>query len=378
MIGDLFVYNSLRVLLLATLLLCGVGIYKSKNKGMTALCTFLIIVTFSLIEGLRWDRGTDYYNNYLLLTTNDIGIAKSEPIFNLIIDTFKFSSLPYWCAFVFFSFLYIYSFVKVVKEFPKTAVWALPIMFFTTVAAHENLVRQFIAISFVFFAYYFYIKQKKVPMLLCLLCVFNIHLSGLFAIVLFLLFVYFNLEKHIKTPFILIGIYLLLYFFWSTDYLTPLTDYLTQINLGIDTTMQNYLDNADRWFSNEGSLSQLKGVKVKTSLLSESLSLATNCIIVYFGFLTMKYDKRMRIPYWFTFIAMLIFILGGDIEIYRRFAWWLYCFMPIVIGAIWYMVPMGKSAKMAFMGVIVINYVYRLYLTLTSIPSSGFAFIWDR
>lgn len=378
MIGNLFVYNSLRVLLLATLLLCGVGIYKSKNKGMTALCTFLIIVTFSLIEGLRWDRGPDYYNNYLLLTTNDIGIAKSEPIFNLIIDTFKFSSFPYWCAFVFFSFLYIYSFVKVVKEFPKTAIWALPIMYLTTVAAHENLVRQFIAISFVLFAYYFYIKHKKALMLLCLFCIFNIHLSGIFVIAIFLFFIYFNVEKRIKTPFILIGIYLLLYFFWSTDYLTPLTDFLSQINLGTDTTMQNYLDNADRWFSDEGSLSQLKGVKVKTSLLSEFLSLATDSIVIYFGFKTMQYDRRMRIPYWFTFIAMLIFILGGDIELYRRFGWWLYYFMPIVIGAIWYLVPMKKNIRITLISVVAINYIYRFYLALTTIPSAGFAFIWDR
>ncbi|MBQ8805589.1 MAG: EpsG family protein [Bacteroidaceae bacterium] len=377
MIGDLLVYNVLRTLLFATLLLCGKTISISKKKGMITVCSVCIIVTFSLIEGLRWDRGPDYYNNYLLLTTNDLSIVKSEPLFNTIIGIFKKSLLPYWCAFIFFSFLYIYSFSKVVKEFPKAAVWALPIMFLVTVDAHENLIRQFIAISFFLFAYYFYIKQKKTPMLLCLICIFNIHLSGLFVIAIFLFLISFKIERYIRKPSLLVGIYLILHFFWDTSYLNPITNYLNTIDLG-DVTMQGYIDNTDRWFTNEGSISALQGKSGAASFMTIFFRLVTNCTIIYWGFKAIKIDERLRIPYWFTFFAFIIHIIGGDIEIYRRFAWWLYYFMPLVLGAIWYLVPMNNKIRMTLMLIIAFSYTYSFIMRYTTIPYSGFAFVWDR
>lgn len=377
MIGSLFTYNLLKLLLAVTLLICGKTISKTKNKRAIFVSAIIAIAVFSLIEGLRWDRGPDYYNNYLLLTTNDLNVKKSEPFFNTIIDTLKMLSIPYWGCFIFFSFLYIYSFTKIVKVFPKAAMWALPVMFLISVDAHENLIRQFIAISFLLFAYYCYISNQKALMLLCLLAVFNIHLSGLFAVALLFLFILLKPEKIIKSPLLLTGIYLVLYFFWDTVYLSGITSILEKINLGTDN-MQGYLDNADRWFTDEGSLSYLQGAKVSISLIKHLFTLITNSTIIYYGFQTIKYDQRLRIPYWFTFTAILLFVLGGDIEIYRRLAWWLYCFMPILLGAIWYLVPIKPKIKITLMSIIAFSYAYSFIMNLTTVPYSGFAFVWDR
>lgn len=376
MIGDLFLYNILKISLLLILFIYGFCISKSHNKRNILITGVITIIAFSLIEGLRWDRGPDYYNNYLLLTSNAPEVTKSEPLFNAIISTFKMLSLPYWLCFVLFSFLYIYSFTKVVKEFPKAAIWALPVMFLTTIAPHENLIRQFLAISFILFAYYFYIKQKKVPMLLCLLCVFNIHFSGIFAIAMFGLVIFFKLEKYIRTPMILVGAYILLYFLWDTSYLSPLTNTLSNLDIG-NEDMQHYLENADRWFTDEGSLSELHGTSDKTSLVKIFFDLITNCAIIYFGFLAIKQDKRLRIPYWFTFFALIIFVLGGDIEIYSRFAWWLYIFMPIMLGSIWYSAPMKPKIRTALISIIAFSYAYAFIRGFSDIPYSGYAFVWD-
>lgn len=376
MIGDLFLYNILKISLLLILFIYGFCISKSHNKRSLLITGVITIIAFSLIEGLRWNRGPDYYNNYLLLTSNTIEITEYEPLYNAIISTFRMLSLPYWLCFVLFSFLYIYSFTKVVKEFPKAAIWALPVMFLTTIAAHENLIRQFLAISFILFAYYFYIKQKKVPMLLCLLCVFNIHFSGIFAIAMFGLVIFFKLEKYIRTPMILVGAYILLYFFWDTSYLSPLTNTLSNLDIG-NEDMQHYLDNADRWFTDEGSLSELHGTSNKISLVKIFFDLITNCTIIYFGFLAIKQDKRLRIPYWFTFFAIIIFVLGGDIEIYSRFAWWLYIFMPIMLGSIWYSAPMKPKIRIALISIIAFSYAYAFIRGFSDIPYSGYAFVWD-
>ena len=376
MIGDIFLYNILKISLLLILLIYGFCISKSHNKRSLLITGVITIIAFSLIEGLRWDRGPDYYNNYLLLTTNDLSVTKSEPLFNAMISILKMLSVPYWLCFIFFSFLYIYSFAKVVKEFPKAAIWALPVMFLTTVAAHENLIRQFIAISFLLLAFYHYLKKNKTLMLLCLLCIFNVHYSGLFAIAMFFLVTSFKFEKYIKTPVILVGLYLLLYFFWDTSYLSPLTNTLSNLDIG-NEDMQQYLNNADRWFTDEGSLSELQGTSINISLIRIFFDLITNCTIIYFGFLAIKQDKRLRIPYWFTFFALIFFVLGGDIEIYRRFAWWLYIFMPIMLGSIWYSAPMKPKIRIALISIIAFSYAYAFIRGLSDIPYSGYAFVWD-
>lgn len=377
MIGDLFTYNVIRLSLLAILLISGKMISSNKNKYCIFAFVLLSIIAFSLIEGLRWDRGPDYYNNYLLLTTNDLNVVKSEPLFNFIIETFKGSLLPYWCAFIFFSFLYIFSYTNVIRKFPKAALWALPVMYLTTVDAHENLIRQFIGISFFILAYYNHIKGHRIATLLFLICATLTHYSGLFAVALFYTITLLKPENIIRKPIYLIATYLVLFFMWDTSYLSSITNYLTKINLGTDV-MQGYLDNADRWFTNEGSISSLQGKDGAASLINTLFTLVRNCTIIYFGYNIIKYDQRLRIPYWFTFIALIIHIIGGDIEIYRRFAWWLYYFMPLVLGATWYLVPMNKKIRLLLMLIITFSYAYSFIMSFTTIPYSGFAFVWDR
>lgn len=376
MIGDLLVYNILKTALLTLLFVYGISLYKLK-KSKTVIFLIIAIIAFSLIEGLRWDRGPDYYNNYLLLTTNSYMVAKSEPVFTFITTTLRDTLLlPYWGCFIFFSFFYIFSYTKVVGEFRKAAIWALPVMFLTTVDAHENLIRQFIGISFTLLAYYSHIKKYHIATFVLLICAILTHYSGAFAFVLFYIIAILKPENIIKKPIILVAIYLVLFFFWDTSYLNPITNVLTKIDIGTDS-MQGYLDNADRWFTEEGSISALKGKGGIASLAKYFFTLVTNCTIIYWGYKTIKYDQRLRIPYWFTFIALIIHVIGGDIEIYDRFAWWLYPLMPIVLGAIWYIVPMNKKTKMALMFIIAFSYIYAFIMSFTTIPYYGFAFVWD-
>ena len=192
----------------------------------------------------------------------------------------------------------------------------------------------------------------------------------------FFLVTSFKFEKYIKAPVILVGLYLLLYFFWDTSYLSQVSTVLETINVG-NEDMQLYLENADRWFTNDGSLSELQGSSYRASLMKIFFDLTTNCSIIYFGFLAMNQDKRLRIPYWFTFFAMVIFVLGGDIEIYRRFAWWLYVFMPIVLGSIWYSAPIKPKIRIALISIIAFSYTYAFIRGLGYIPYSGCAFVWD-
>jgi len=375
-IGDLFIYNLLKAILLVTLLVVGYSI--STTKKNVFIYIFLAVIAFSLIEGLRWDRGPDYYNNYLMLTSNNSGLTKSEPVFNFIISILRdYLSIPFWGSFIVFSFLYIYSYTKAVMEFPKTALWALPIMFITTVDAHENLVRQFIGISFVLFAYTAYIRKKSIISVLCIICAVNIHYSGAIIVAAFIFIKFFKPGNIIKSPIYLLAIYLILYFFWDVAYLNQFTSFFESIDSGVDS-MQGYLDNAERWFSDEGSLSKLHNTSGIVSIANMFFDLLVNSVVIYYGYYAIKKDNRLDIPYWFTYTAIIIFTIGGDVEIYGRFAWWFYCFMPIVLGSIWYLVPMNRKIRTFLICTIIFSYIYPFIMNmLTTIPYSGFAFVWD-
>lgn len=381
MIGNLFTYNIIRTSLLIILIICGYSISTSQKKSNIQISIAIVIILFSLIEGLRWDRGPDYFNNYLMLTSSTSGIVKEEPLFLAIITILRdILHMPYWGSFIFYSFLYIYSFTLVVKKFPKAAVWALPVMFLTTVAAHENFIRQFIGVSFLLFAYNFYIKRQKGLTVLCLICVFNVHTSGLFALACFALIAITKPDLYIKKPIYLVLVYLAFYFLWDVSYLGDYTSYLENLDLGGvgAENMQGYVDNAERWFTEEGSISSLNGIELKASKIAIAIELIRNCTIIYFGLLAVRIDKRLRIPYWFCYIAILIFVIGGDIELIERLGWWLYIFMPIVLGAIWYTVPMNKKLKFSLSAFLILTYAYAYIMGLSKIPFSGCAFIWDR
>ena len=79
--GDPFVYWSFYVLLVLILTYCGWGISNDDEK-QTHFRKYAWIagISYSLIEGLRWLRGADYYHYYMDLDTNfKAGVCTPDP-----------------------------------------------------------------------------------------------------------------------------------------------------------------------------------------------------------------------------------------------------------------------------------------------------------
>ena len=78
-IGNPIIMWILKTILLLVLYYCGYGIsYKKENYF--ARYAILSIVVYSLIEGLRWNRGVDYWHYYRDIVTN-FRFATEEPEF---------------------------------------------------------------------------------------------------------------------------------------------------------------------------------------------------------------------------------------------------------------------------------------------------------
>ncbi len=376
-IGDINVYWTFKLFLILTLFWCGWAItYKNPNNKYYNCYAAIAITVYSIIEGLRWERGIDYRNYYLELT----GYWQKdniEPFYRLIVDI-ESSILPYWMVFILYSALLMTSFMLVLKHFPKMVIWALPLFFLITESGAENLVRQFIAISFFLLGYNAYLKKRKKIMLICFILVPLIHLSGIFVLFIFGLFSLLKLEEKMSKPWLLLSIYIVLYVVWDISNLSEYTKYLGVISMVSDTHLEGYLENADRWFTEEGSISLLHGEKGIASFANIVFKLLINLTIIYFGFYVCKKNRQMRIPFWFAYIYIIIQTIGGDIEIYNRLANWLYYLIPLIIGGILTAIPMNKWEKKIVYFIVFMAYFYPLIRNIGNMPYSGCAFVWDR
>ena len=388
-IGDPIVYWTLRLLLLIILIYNGWNIsYKDKNGDNYWANVFPSIFAYSLIQGLRWNRGADYPHYYHDLTGTLFADYK-EPVYLLWIDVFKWTGLPAPVAFVFYSFLLIFAFCCILKYFRKGAIWALPLFLLMT-ASSENIIRQYLAIPFVMFAYYYYLRGKnyRKRMWLSLVVVPMIHFSGLFADFIFLLCVYahkLKLDFKWKQWYIypLLGLYLYIYYFWDSHNFSFFIDFFRLLNLDEESYMAGYGVDAERWFTEEGSMSYILTGKaaVRTiSLLNEITFFLTNVIMICCGYFILNRDSRFLPVFWFTYLAIILKGIGGDIEMYARFYNWLIYLAPIACGLI-----LVEKWSTKFKIEMIINVIFFIYFgfygvlrQLGSIGYAGCAFIWDK
>lgn len=382
--GDPFVYWSFYVLLVLILTYCGWGISNDDEK-QTHFRKYAWIagISYSLIEGLRWLRGADYYHYYMDLETNFASgycTPDPEPIYELWVNVFHSTGLHPSIAFIIYSVLLIYGVLLIFKRYPKAAVWGLPVFFLMTNSQTENIIRQTLASCFLIFAYVAYLDDKK-KLIFAMLCVVPlIHNAGLYGVALFLFFTYVKIP--LKQPWILVALYLFAYYIWNPDWFQGFADYLSNLNLGDDVKGQGYLDNSDRWFTSEGSITEVLGKgAMKLSMLYITIKFLVNLFVIWFGFYACKDDRKLQLVYYFAYVALVIQTMAGDIELFTRFAHWTDLMAPILVSIVITKVNMSKNKqyKILVYTVFAINFIfYGLIRNLGSLPYAGCGFIWDK
>lgn len=379
--GDPIVYWTLYVLLTLVLTFCGRQI-SNDNEKQTNFKKYAWIagVSYSLVEGLRWLRGADYYHYYMDLKSNFTSgycTPDPEPVYKLWVNFFHFTGLHPIIAFIFYSAILIAGVLMVFKKYPKAAIWGLPIFFLMTNSITENIIRQVFAISFLIFAYIAYLDDKKKWMFAMLCIVPLIHTSGLYGVALFLFLVYVKVP--IKEPWLLVALFLFVYYIWNPDWFQGFADYLSKLNLGDDV---KYISDSDRWFTSEGSIANVLGHGVaKLSVLYVTVKFLVNLFIVLFGFYACKNDRKLQLVYYFSYIALIIETMAGDIELFNRFANWTGLFTPILIGILLSRIniPQMKRLQIVIYVVFAINFLFYGFIrSLGSLPYAGCGFIWDK
>ena len=346
--GDPILFWVLRLVVLLSLFLSGYLIsYKDKNGENYWKYSFIGIIVYSLVEGLRWNRGVDYPHYYQDIT-GKLYQDYSEVVYLWWTDFFKFLGLPFWIGFIFYSFLLIWGFCFLIQKFKKQAIWALPLFFIMTVGSSENLIRQFLAVAMFEFSLFYLWEKKLWKFAIFAILTLQIHNSVIIMSMGALFLQYVNFEKIIKSGYLMLAIYLFFYFFWNPSYLAPITSWLSMMSISDSSRVSSYLDNADFWFSDESSLSDRLGYVSKTaSVFSKTVSLVTTCLIVKYGFDLIKSKEKYRIAYWFSFLSYILYIFSnnGDFEIWSRLSVMFRLLAPLVITGIMTELSLNKIEK---------------------------------
>lgn len=373
--GNEFIYWMLMILLLSVLIWCGYGISKGKtNKFWTY--GWIAIFSYTLIEGLRYLRGADYVH-YMNDLDGRLFRDNYELGYLAFIHLFHAVGLNSVFGFLFYSFITIHPVILITKKLPKLANWLLPSFFLITQMASENIIRQYIAISFLLYAIYFYIDKKKLWMYIMFLLVPFFHLSGLFAVAIFVIILNFNTGKFAKKPWILLLIYYFVYFIWNIDWFSGITQHLAILKFDNDN-MQSYIDNADTWFTADA----LNGKDVHTRSIIITISeFVFFSIFIWLGPSIVKKGKAAALFFWCSYVSIIIYTLAGGIEIYLRLYSWLNYIIPFGLS---YVIAYSNTRKRELSIFKICSFFYLLlcgsmYLLLIwHRPYAGCGFIWDK
>lgn len=338
-----------------------------------------LIFIYSLAEGLRWNRGQDYYNCYLEI----IGSLEHDPLEFVYTSWLSFVQnvgIPYWMVFFLYSFLLVFSIIYLIKSFPKSALFALPLFFIITAPQSENLIRQFLSLSFIILAISAFFDKRYLLMIFLFIIGEAIHFSAVFPILLMSFGILLAKKYSPKMPYIPAFIFLILYFFWDYSYFAQISEPLLRLLPETGSRMDGYVQS-DTWFTSEGSMSLAStgktygGRHITTAIIQFPLYL----FVVIGGFYASKKKWELRFFYWCAYFALILDITRGDIQSYTRFYHWLAFSIPIVVGTIYSELHLWKSIKFISLLLILVYYVWGMMFTnMRLIDPWGYQFIWDR
>ena len=338
------------------------------------------IIAFSFIEGLRYARGVDYIV-YLYKYIYALDPAfDDEPLFLFFNGVLNLTGLPYWGAFIVYSFLWIVSIFYFCQPFKYMAYLCIPFALIASIPSMENLVRQFVSLSFVLISLSCLLGRKYEQSVFWAIISFGFHLSSVVVICLIYIVYVFKHNKCFNIYGVLL-LYGFFFFFFELHYIDPfINNILSILNLG-DLRFTRYLEQADRWFtSSAGSESYERSIWGNLALF------LFDTVLFIMGNKSIYKEKDLILRNKLIIIYNL-FIVGAvgmqavmSLEIVRRFFRPLYMLWFIIASNALYQYPIKRKMqlnKMVFMSAFLWGYIILVLLCKSILLFPSQMFVWD-
>ena len=369
-----YVYCILLTIMLS--LLYWAGTQLKHDYKIWSIPGIVAILAFTLNEGLRFGRGIDYnlyWQGYMDLAR---GWDSNQNIgFILIEKFFLFFNLPYQALVLFMSMMFIIGTLFLMKRYKGVVMFALPLWILMSRATVDNMVRWYLAFSFVLIGLSFLLgseKHSRLSYIICSLIGCTIHYAMLPIPLLFYLI--YSFKKPLLSPTIAIIIFAIVALLFESSMMLVLADYVNALSQ-ISDHFSGYGENAEFWLTNNASGTDSTGLGISNVFVF--------MFLIIFGYKCChKAGHNYVFAYNLFLIAAIFYTVGRRIELVGRFNWVFYFFGAIVFACIIRMTMLRLIRYRAIViALTIMTLVFTIYKPLVSPfvnTPMKYMYVWDQ
>lgn len=355
------IYDILLLLMLYTLYEAGIRLRKNDVRILSKP-GILAIAAYTLNEGLRFGRGIDYCNYWpaydSLARTGESTYEYGFELFQKILISI---GLPFQVMVLLMSLFFITATLVLMKSFKSYLPWGLVFFVLLSLLSVENMVRWYMAFSFIMIGLHFQIEENRLLpnkyfLLFSIIACF-FHLAILPVPLLFYLVLL--LKRPLLTPGIALLIFVAAAILFETDYMLNLTDSLDTF-FALSERFEHYNSKADYWLT-----SGFRGIERRA--LPGIPEMLFIFFIVYIGYKIINGTKSKRellYSYNLFVVGLVIYPISRQIELLGRYQAVFFFFRAIVLAAIIINVLRMKMIKS-----IPITYIILIILTFNTVSN---------
>lgn len=323
-----YIYDALLILMVSLLFWAGKVLHCNKVK-ILSVGGILAILSYTLNEGLRFGRGLDYniyWQQYLDFsrgwdTQQNIG-------FNFFQSIVVSLNLPFQVLVMFMSFMFIFASLFLMKNFRAVVAYALPLWVLLTMGTVENLVRWYLAFSFVIIGMSFLLQNNnlKHKFIFVLFSFIGCTIHYAMLPVPLLLFGLYHIKKPIISPLKAIIAFSFIIVFFKTSYMLPFANLVNYLGL-LSEKFNGYGENAEFWLTNNAL--GTTGVQIG------AFEIVYSVFLVWAGYNCCKNAGRKYVFAYNLFLIGFVFRgMAKQIELLGRFDEIFFFFRAIVLACI--------------------------------------------
>lgn len=318
-----YVYCILMTIMLV--LLYWAGIQLKHEYKICSISGILAMLAFTLNEGLRFGRGIDYNLYWDMYVDTYKGWDFDQNVgFLLFEKCFIFFGLPYQSFILFMSFMFIFATLMLMKHYKEVVMYALPLWVFYSKDSVANMVRWYLAYSFILIGLSYLLKTDKKRLLYYVsfsLIGSTIHYA-IFPIPLIFYLVSLR-EKPLLSPKIGVALFLFIAIFYEAGMLLPLANVLTILSqLPLFVKFGGYGNSMEFWLT-DNALGKEAHVGFFMAVQF--------CLLIVAGYYCcQKSGKKYVFAYNLFLIGALLYMIGINVELLFRYMNTFYFFMAIV------------------------------------------------
>ncbi len=366
-----FIYITLYCLVLIVCVCC----LRHQNENNYWKKAIIPIIVFTIVIGLRWGRAVDwcvYYNVYENFKYgNEEGF---EPLFYLIWSTYKNMGLSYPCIIASCSCLFIFSLFYYFRPYAKLNNITITIIVIFITVYSTNLIRFYMAFSFLLIALRNYEDRKYKLAIVFSLCSVMIHI-GILVVIPILWFIT-RKRNLICKPRTTVLICLFFIFFFSREFMTIFAPILHIFSFY--DRFANYMTDSAGWLSGSGQNFEDEGRTIISSILNN----VALWIVIYTSYDIVKHRKDLVSIYNFAIIGIILYNCSNGLELVSRFHQVFvpfYCFLFALSISTLNKVKFKKTMNMILLIFCLLYCSKRIYVYAMPLTNGALMhFVWDN